>query len=238
MVGFKRPACQQGVATASEKALPHHAPGISSLFVLIQSQLLLTHQVLFLAGLASAVPAPEADPLLYTGHPLTYAVPYVTYHAPKCETEFEEVKGQSCVTKPVTECNDVEVPSHKIVTEDVCQNVTTAECTHSTYSAGVYYGKREAEADPQVLVGAVPAVVPYHTCENKVTEVCYPVQKVEPTTITEKSCLVSVRKNLKIYKSNLNRLSPAEGRGRVHGGCGGDHPQGDLHPRGAHQARR
>merc|ERR1711882_28946 len=135
-------------------------------------------QVLFLAGLASAVPAPEADPLLYTGHPLTYAVPYVTYHAPKCETEFEEVKGQSCVTKPVTECNDVEVPSHKIVTEDVCQNVTTAECTHSTYSAGVYYGKREAEADPQVLVGAVPAVVRY------------PVQKVEPTTITEKSCLL------------------------------------------------
>merc|ERR1711884_509669 len=122
-------------------------------------------QVLFLAGLASAVPAPEADPLLYTGHPLTYAVPYVTYHAPKCETEFEEVKGQSCVTKPVTECNDVEVPSHKIVTEDVCQNVTTAECTHSTYSAGVYY-------------------------VNKVTEVCYPVQKVEPTTITEKSCLL------------------------------------------------
>merc|ERR1712113_795676 len=130
--------------------------------------------VLFLAGLASAVPAPEADPLLYTGHPLTYAVPYVTYHAPKCETEFEEVKGQSCVTKPVTECNDVEVPSHKIV----------------TYSAGVYYGKREAEADPQVLVGAVPAVVPYHNCVNKVTEVYYPVQKVEPTTITEKSCLL------------------------------------------------
>merc|ERR1712027_81982 len=97
-------------------------------------------QVLFLAGLASAVPAPEADPLLYTGHPLTYAVPYVTYHAPKCETEFEEVKGQSCVTKPVTECNDV--------------------------------------------------VVPYHNCVNKVTEVCYPVQKVEPTKITEKSCLL------------------------------------------------
>merc|ERR1712110_88129 len=103
-------------------------------------------QVLFLASLAAAVPAPEADPLLYTGHPLTYSVPYVTYHAPVCETEFEEVKGQSCVTKPVTECKDVEVPSHKIVTENVCQNVTTAECTGH---AGVYYGKREA--DPQVL---------------------------------------------------------------------------------------
>merc|ERR1719430_354164 len=88
-------------------------------------------QVLFLASLASAVPAPEADPLLYTGHPLTYSVPYVTYHAPVCKTEIEEVKGQSCVTRPVTECNEVEVPSHKIVTEDVCQNVTTAECTHS-----------------------------------------------------------------------------------------------------------
>merc|ERR1712209_114209 len=121
-------------------------------------------QVLFLAGLASAVPAPEADPLLYTGHPLTYSVPYVTYHAPTCKTEIEEVKGQSCVTKPVTECN----------------------------GAGVYYGKREAEADPQVLVGAVPTtyVTPYHNCVNKVTEVCYPVQKVEPTTVTEKSCLL------------------------------------------------
>merc|ERR1711878_86838 len=91
-------------------------------------------QVLFLASLAAAVPAPEADPLLYTGHPLTYSVPYVTYHAPVCETEFEEVKGQSCVTKPVTECKDVEVPSHKIVTENVCQNVTTAECTGTPVS--------------------------------------------------------------------------------------------------------
>merc|ERR1712212_220841 len=129
--------------------------------------------VLFLASLASAVPAPEADPLLYTGHPLTYSVPYVTYHAPTCKTELEEVKGQSCVTKPVTECNEVEVPSHKIVTEDVCQNVTAAECTHST-----------------VTTLAAPAVVPYHNCVNKVTEVCYPVQKVEPTTVTEQSCLL------------------------------------------------
>merc|ERR1711908_157676 len=128
-------------------------------------------QVLFLASLASAVPAPEADPLLYTGHPLTYSVPYVTYHAPVCKTEIEEVKGQSCVTKPVTECND--------------SAVTTLPAP-----AGVYYGKREAEADPQVLVGAVPAVVPYHNCVNKVTEVCYPVQKVEPTTVTEQSCLL------------------------------------------------
>merc|ERR1712210_66033 len=115
--------------------------------------LIIMLQVLFLASLAAAVPAPEADPLLYTGHPLTYSVPYVTYHAPVCKTEFEEVKGQSCVTKPVTECKEVEVPSHKIITEDVCQNVTTAECTHSTVTtlpapAGVYYGKREAEADP------------------------------------------------------------------------------------------
>ena len=117
------------------------------------------------------MPAPEADPLLYTGHPLTYSVPYVTYHAPVCKTEFEEVKGQSCVTKPVTECNDVEVPSHKIVTEDVCQNVTTAECTHSTYSTGVYYGKREAEADPQLLVGA-----PYlaHATTKVTTKHCVP----------------------------------------------------------------
>merc|ERR1719472_155618 len=145
-------------------------------------------QVLFLASLAAAVPAPEADPLLYTGHPLTYSVPV-------CKTEFEDVLGDNLVTKPVTECKEVEVPSHKIITEDVCQNVTTAECTHSTVTtlpapAGVYYGKREAEADPQLLVGAVPAFTPYHNCVNKVTEVCYPVQKVEPTTVTEQSCLL------------------------------------------------
>merc|ERR1712060_738649 len=159
-------------ATASEKATPHHAPGS------------LPCQPRRCRACPRGRPPPLHRP------PSHLLCPLCHLSCPTCETEFEEVKGQSCVTKPVTECNDVEVPSHKIVTEDVCQNVTTAECTHSTYSTGVYYGKREAEADPQLLVGAVPVVTPYHTCVNKVTEVCYPVQKVEPTTITEKSCLL------------------------------------------------
>ena len=47
---------------------------------------------------------------------------------------------------------------------------------------------REAEADPQFLLG--PGVVPYHGCVNTVQEVCYPVQTVEETTVTEKSCLL------------------------------------------------
>jgi hypothetical protein len=138
---------------------------------------------------------------MWAGHPLTYATPYITYHAPTCTTEFEEVKGQSCQTKPVTECRDVEVPSHKIVVENVCQNVTTAECSgdahhgvntlpaaigYAGYGYNGFYGKREAEADPQLL-----HAVPYHTCVNAIKEVCYPVQKVEETTITESSCLVS-----------------------------------------------
>merc|ERR1712180_121346 len=127
---------------------------------------------------------PEADPLLYAGHPLTYSVPYVTYHKTECNTEVEEVKGQECVTKPVTEGNDIEVPSHKIKVENVCQNVTTAGCA----PAATFF-KREAEADPQVVVGAA-AVIPYHTCTNVVQEVCYPVQTVEETTITEKACLL------------------------------------------------
>merc|ERR1712121_210019 len=132
----------------------------------------------------SCLPAPEADPLLYAGHPLTYAVPYVTYHKTECNTEVEEVKGQECVTKPVTECNDIEVPSHKIKVDNVCQNVTTAGCA----PAATFF-KREAEADPAVVVGAA-AVIPYHTCTNVVQEVCYPVQTVEETTITEKACLL------------------------------------------------
>merc|ERR1711934_506694 len=88
--------------------------------------------------------------------------------------------GQSCVTKPVTECNDVEVPSHKIVTEDVCQNVTTAECTHSTYSTGVYYGKREAEADPQLLVGAVPVVTPFQAISRSGLPIPHTVTTYRP----------------------------------------------------------
>merc|ERR1712080_42306 len=131
------------------------------------------------------VPAPEADPLLFTGHPLTYSVPYVTYHKTECNTEVEEVKGQECVTKPVTKCNDIEAPSHRIKVDNVCQNVTTAGCTEAAH-----FLKREAdaEADPQLIVGA--GVIPYHTCTNVVQEVCYPVQTVEETTITEQACLL------------------------------------------------
>ena len=69
------------------------------------------------------------------------------------------------------------------------QAVPVVAPKYQAHSAGVSHTvlKREAEADPQLLVGAVPAAVPYHNCVNKVTEVCYPVQKVEPTTVTEKS---------------------------------------------------
>merc|ERR1711890_5736 len=38
------------------------------------------------------------------------------------------------------------------------------------------------------FVGA--GVIPYHTCTNVVQEVCYPVQTVEETTITEQACLL------------------------------------------------
>ena len=158
-----------------------------------------------------ALPAPEADPQWFAGHPLAYAAPYVTYHAPRCTTEVEEIKGQSCATKPVTECNDIEVPSHRIKVENVCQNVTTAGCTPvvaagvTTLPAGI--AKREAEADPQLLygygLGVIPQAVPYHQCVNTVSEVCYPVQSIEETTITEKSCLVSVHQSLSPPVSNF-----------------------------------
>merc|ERR1711890_184908 len=107
-----------------------------------------------LATVSVASPTPDADPLLYTGHPLSYSLPYVTYHAPTCTEEVEEIMGKSCVTKPVSDA---------------------------------LYGKRAA--DPQVVVGA-PAVLPYHNCVNTVAEHCYPVTKVEPTTVTEKSCIL------------------------------------------------
>jgi len=159
-------------------------------------------QGLLLVTSTLAVPAPEADPQFWTGHPLVYPRTYVTYHAPTCVTEVEEIKGQSCQTKPVTDCQDVEIPSHRIKVENVCTKVKNARCGVHTLPApvgvpvvlpgtigrtlGYGYGKREA--DPQVLL---PSVMPYHNCVNTETEVCYPVQSVEETTITEKSCTVS-----------------------------------------------
>merc|ERR1712071_207345 len=88
---------------------------------------------------------------------------------------------------------------HRIKVENVCTKVKNARCGVHTQPApvgvpvvlpgtigrtlGYGYGKREA--DPQVLL---PSVMPYHNCVNTHTEVCYPLQSVEETTITEKSC--------------------------------------------------
>merc|ERR1712059_26285 len=104
--------------------------------------------VLCLVSSALCVPTPEASPQFWTGSLLAYHTPYVTYHAPVCETEYQEILGKSCVTKPVTECNDIEIPSHTIKTESVCVNVTTIVC-----NTPLPHAVFKREADPQLLVG-------------------------------------------------------------------------------------
>merc|ERR1712059_43966 len=143
--------------------------------------------VLCLVSSALCVPTPEASPQFWTGSLLAYHTPYVTYHAPVCETEYQEILGKSCVTKPVTECNDIEIPSHTIKTESVCVNVTTAHC-----NTPLPHAVFKREADPQLLVGTGLAYTayPYHACLNAVSEQCYPQQTIVETTITEKSCLI------------------------------------------------
>merc|ERR1712066_1092410 len=103
-----------------------------------------------LATAAFAAPAAEADadPQFLLGHGLAYAAPLV-HHVPLCKIVPKTVVvGQHITGHEEPTCTDVEhVVPH------------------------AYYGKREAEADPQLLVGA-----PYlaHATATVTTKHCVP----------------------------------------------------------------
>merc|ERR1712006_65743 len=134
-----------------------------------------------LATAAFAAPAADADadPQFLLGHGLPYAHhPVVAYAAPVCKVVTETVTvGQRCHAEPDCTTETVVVGRHITGHEEpTCtdvEHVVPAVVPH-------VYGKREAEADPQLLVAApyvahattdVTTCVPKSVCEDVTAEV-------------------------------------------------------------------
>merc|ERR1712066_69391 len=123
-----------------------------------------------LATAAFAAPAAEADadPQFLLGHGLAYAAPLV-HHVPLCKIVPKTVVvGQRCHAEPDCTTETVVVGRHVTgVEEPTCtdvEHVVPAVVPH-------VYGKREAEADPQLLVAA-PYVA--HATTKVTTKHCAP----------------------------------------------------------------
>merc|ERR1712172_97218 len=124
-----------------------------------------------LATAAFAAPAADADadPQFLLGHGLAYAAPYVHHVVPVCKVVPETVVvGQRCHAEPDCTTETVVVGRHITGHEEpTCtdvEHVVPAVVPH-------VYGKREAEADPQLLLGA-----PYlaHATTKVTTKHCVP----------------------------------------------------------------
>merc|ERR1719237_456930 len=117
--------------------------------VMIALRLTLLATVGFAAPAADA----DADPQFLLGHGLPYAHhPVVAYAAPVCKVVTETVTvGQRCHAEPdcTTETAVVgrHITGHEEPTCTDVEHVVPAVVPH-------VYGKREAEADPQLLVAA------------------------------------------------------------------------------------
>jgi hypothetical protein len=119
-------------------------------------------QLLFLVAVAVALPAPEAEPQMWAGHPLTYATPYITYHD----------YTRSCVVNNSVEPEASCQPKLGTKCGDVpawcaCREVPSYNLVASTVCQNVFVGFRIPQQQ------------------------CYPVQKLEVTTIIESVCQVS-----------------------------------------------
>merc|ERR1739848_372897 len=122
-----------------------------------------------LATAAFAAPAAEADadPQFLLGHGLAYAHHVVAPVVPLCKVVPKTVTvGQRCHAEPDCTTETVVVGRHITGHEDP----TCTDVEHVVPAVG-YYGKREAEADPQLLVGA-PYVA--HATTKVTTKHCVP----------------------------------------------------------------
>lgn len=117
------------------------------------------------------------------------------YHAANCTTEEEVIKINKCVPKTDNECEDVEVPSQKLVYVSKCTNVTVTHCTNGLTTIKAEEEnkvKREAEAEADPLLYGLAPIVPLlkHTCVDTVQEHCIQEPTVTDITTTVKRCLV------------------------------------------------
>merc|ERR1711944_329598 len=145
-----------------------------------------------IATLAQA--APEAQ---WLGHaPVAYA-------APDCAHSTQDLVAKSCHPVAKEVCTEEVAINQKIEYEEVCEDVVSKHCGHPGHVGLI---KREAEADPQHLLGhhlpyaighhvapvAVPvahhaAVTVKHECAEVTTKHCVqsPISVDVPTPITK-----------------------------------------------------
>lgn len=142
---------------------------------------------------------PKADPQLI-GAPLVPSL----YHTQNCTNQEDTITTQSCVPVNNQECEDVEIPQQKIEIVKTCKTITVQQCglepveteaaAEAEPAVEAERKRREAEADPQVLLHtpylAAP-VVPLlkHACKDVEQEYCYPETKVVDAPATVKRCL-------------------------------------------------
>merc|ERR1712001_801344 len=148
-----------------------------------------------LATLAQA--APEAQ---WLGHhaPLAYA-------APDCAHSTQDLVAKSCHPVAKEVCTEETAINQKIEYEEVCEDVVSKHCGHPGHVGLI---KREAEADPQHLLGHhLPYAIGHH-----VAPVAVPVAhhaavtvKHECAEVTTKHCVQSPNATSK-RRLNAKRL--------------------------------
>merc|ERR1712038_39788 len=134
-----------------------------------------------LATAAFAAPAAEADadPQFLLGHGLAYAAPLVHHVVPVCKIVVETVVvGQRCHAEPDCTTEPVVVGRHITGHEEP----TCTDVEHVVPHG--YYGKREAEADPQLLLAAPYVAHAKGTTKHCVPKsVCVDVEAQVPKTV-------------------------------------------------------
>merc|ERR1711890_159527 len=130
-----------------------------------------------LATLAQA--APEAQ---WLGHhaPLAYA-------APDCAHSTQDLVAKSCHPVAKEVCTEETAINQKIEYEEVCEDVVSKHCGHPGHVGLI---KREAEADPQHLLGHhLPYAIGHHVAPvdvpTPITK-CHVEEHVECEEVVEK----------------------------------------------------
>ena len=159
--------------------------------------------ICLLATFAHGAPKPEAQ--VPIAAPLPASVPL----SPNCKQTVDEIEVQSCAPRAETVCETKTIINQKITYEQRCKDVTSKHCSAPAAPLGttVLLKKREAEADPQVLLGGVhpyaahiapvaaPVVQPAvttikHACQEVTTKHCVDVPITEDVEVPVETCHV------------------------------------------------
>merc|ERR1740129_1002176 len=128
-----------------------------------------------------------ADPQFFGG-PLVPSL----YHSQNCTNQEDTITTKSCVPVNNQECEDIEIPQQKIEVVNNCKTITVQQCglepveTEAAAEAvEAERKKREAEADPQVLLHTPYLAAPRSSCLWKTTVECKDVEHKIPKVVCE-----------------------------------------------------